>query len=155
MGDFGGFITGLSIFLAILILPALIILRFNDASRQASRQFTIRGMLVYTFLWAICLSPISLFPLPHDDIEWRKYWVMPFAWIVLAGFYVWQRQWGVLLIHTCGIVISLVIFCCGINDLYSFSNYLLGGMFLGSFAGLIFYSFLRLKAMIRKTPEKK
>jgi hypothetical protein len=141
----------------LLFLP-IGVLALHDVNRRPTRQFTIRGMLLFIFLWAVCLSQISLIGLERPEtVVWRRDWIVPFAWIVLAACYVGMRQYAALLIHSTGVLFFVgliaVGFAIGGGGTWGEIQWRLWiGMVGGSFLGLIFFSLMMLLAMLRRAP---
>ena len=91
-------------FLFLVFLP-FAVLGLHNVNRRPTRQFTIRGMLFFTFLWAVCLSQVSVIS-DHtvESVTWRQAWIVLCGWLVLAVFYERTRQFAALLIHGWGIL---------------------------------------------------
>ena len=143
--------------LVFLLFLSCGVLALHDVNRRPTRQFTIRGMMLFIFLWAVCLSQVSVFRLDRlvETVVWRQDWIVPFAWIVLAVCYMATRQFATLLIHGAGILFLVCFFAIAFvgGDGESWSKvelWLLGGMVGGSFLGLIFLSLMMLLAMLRR-----
>jgi hypothetical protein len=152
-------IMGLACRLALvfLILVPFGVLALHDVNRRPTRQFTIRGMLLFIFLWAVCLSQMSVFgrDRPTETVVWRQDWIVLFAWIVLAVCYVGIRQFSALLIHATGVLFFVccfaIAFALGGRLTWSEVEWRLWtGMIGGSFLGLVFYSLMMLLAIIRR-----
>ncbi|MFZ1933408.1 MAG: hypothetical protein WAU84_06665, partial [Thermoguttaceae bacterium] len=139
-------------FLVVFFFWALILQR---ASRPPSRQFTIRGMMLFILLWAVCLSQLSCLSVKRSGPNpvWQHDWVVPFAWIVLAIFYWRARQFGVLFCHSTGILYVGYLF----GMAFTFEGWTQGerkvielalgiGMIFGSFFGLVFFSLVTILA---------
>jgi hypothetical protein len=143
--------------LVFLVFLPFGVLALHDANRPPTRQFTIRGMLLFIFLWAVCLSQISLLrrDRPIETVVWRQDWIVLFAWIALAVAY-WQiRQFATLLIHSTGVLFFVclfaIAFALGGRPTWSEVEWRLWlGMFGGSFFGLIFFSLMLLLALLRR-----
>ena len=92
--------------LVFLIFVPFGVLALHDVNRRPTRQFTIRGMMLFIFLWAVCLSQISVSERdrPDETVVWRQDWIVLFAWIVLAVVYWRTRHFATLLIHSTGIL---------------------------------------------------
>jgi hypothetical protein len=137
-----------------------IVLKVHDANRPM-RQFSIGGLFVYTFLWAVCFSQVSRMSLQRTEaIDWSKDWVVLFAWLVLGGFYAWQRKFASLLIHVGGGLISLIIgFLPSPSQSASTAEYFgwrwFIGMMAGSFMGLFFFTAMTFLEMLRDLRAKR
>jgi hypothetical protein len=142
--------------LVFLVFLPFGVLALHDVNRRPTRQFTICGMLLFIFLWAVCLSQISLIGLQRTEtVVWRHDWIVPFAWIVLAVFYVAARQFAALLIHSTGILffacLFAIFFASGGRETWSRIEWRLWtGVAGGSFLGLIFFSLMVLLSMLRR-----
>jgi hypothetical protein len=132
------------------------ILALHDVNRPPSRQFTIRGMMLFIFLWAVCLSQISAASFAQRQTPgWRLYCVVPFAWIVLAICYWRTQQFAALLIHCIGMLFVLcfyaIVFVDGRGGTWDdIEMSLLLGMVAGSFLSLIVFSLMTLLTMLRR-----
>jgi hypothetical protein len=143
--------------LLFLIFLPFGVLALHDVNRPPTRQFTIRGMMFFIFLWAVCLSQISVLGRgrPTETVVWRQDWIVLFAWIVLAATYCWTRQFAVLLIHSTGILFFACFFVItfAIDGRITWSEIewrLWGGMIGGSFLGLIFFLLMLLLTILRR-----
>jgi hypothetical protein len=140
--------------LVFLLLLPFGILALHDVNRPPTRQFTIRGMMLFIFLWAVCLSQISAASFARSQtLAWRQYCVVPFAWIVLAICYWRTRQFAALLIHCIGILFVLSYLAIAFADSgggtwKDIEMDLLLGMIAGSFLGLIFFSLMMLLTIL-------
>ena len=133
------------------------VLALHGVNRRPTRQFTIRGMMLFIFLWAVCLSQISVFGhfRPDETVFWRQDWIVLFAWTVLAVAYWWTRQFATLLIHSTGVLffVCLFVIAFALGDRWKWSEMewsLWIGMFSGSFLGLIFFSLMILLTLVRR-----
>ena len=143
--------------LVFLIFLPFGVLALHDVNRRPSRQFTIRGMLLFIFLWAVCLSQLSLFGRhgPDETVVWRQDWIALFAWIVLGIVYWRIRQFAALLIHSTGVLFFIgffaIAFALGGGGTWREIEWRLWiGMIFGSFLGLIFFSLMLLLTMLRR-----
>ena len=144
--------------LTLLFLACLpfAILSLHSVSLRQRRQFTIRGMLVFTFLWAVCLSQVSVLGAHRiHAVVWRQDWIVLFAWLVLAVFYERTRQFAVLLLHGSGILLCVYLFAIafvagntGLGDRIQW--FLLIATCGGSFTSLTFFSIIMLLAILRR-----
>ncbi len=150
--------------LVFLIFFLFGVLSLHSVSRRPSRQFTIRGMMLFIFLWAVCLSQLSLLnrTRPGLNLSCRQDWIVPFAWVVLAVFYWRSRNFAVLLIHSTGVLLIAYLFVialvCGVQGTWNKDEWYLGvGLLSGSFISLIFFSLMMLLAIIRRplSPPRK
>ncbi len=101
------------------------------------RQFTIRGVLLYVALWAICLAPIQNSPIGRDGFAWDKDWCVLFTWCALGAFYIWKRRLAPLVAHSLGLVLII-------------TPQFAAALFLGSFAGLAVFSVMVLVDLVRR-----
>ena len=153
--------------LILLLVPILIVsvLVLNDRYHRQIRQFSIRDLLFYIFLWAVCFSQVSAIRNSRDPFEhfaWRRDWIILIAWIVLTTFYVKRHDFTSLLIHSVGVLFFgsffAICFALGGGGTWDeIGSRLSAGMFLSSFAGLAFFSIMTLLGMLRRVeppPEK-
>ncbi len=140
-----------------LIFVPFGVLALHDVNRRPTRQFTIRGMMLFIFLWAVCLSQISVAERdrPVETVVWRQDWIVLFAWLVLAVVYWRTRHFATLLIHSTGILFFGCVFAIAPvfdgGDTWSEIEWrLLLGMVCGSFLGLIFFSLMLLLTILRR-----
>jgi hypothetical protein len=133
------------------------VLALHDVNRPPTRQFTIRGMMFFIFLWAVCLSQISVaeHDRPAQTVVWRQDWIVLFAWLVLAVAYWRTRHFATLLIHSTGILFFGCFFAIALaldgGDTWSEIEWrLLFAMIGGSFLGLIFFSLMLLLTILRR-----
>lgn len=143
--------------LLFLIFMPFGVLVLHDVNRRLTRQFTIRGMMLFIFLWAVCLSQISVFRehRPEETIVWRQDWIVLFAWITLAMAYCWMRQFSVLLMHSTGVLFficfSAIVYIAGNGVAWHEIVWRFGlGMIFGSFLGLILFSLMVLLTILRQ-----
>jgi hypothetical protein len=143
--------------LVFLIFVPFGVLALYDVNRPPTRQFTIRGMMLFIFLWAVCLSQMSVFgrDRPAETVVWRHDWIVLFAWIILAVAYWWTRQFATLLIHSTGVLFFVcffaIAFVLGGGDTWSEIEWRVWtGMIGGSFLGLIFLSLMMLLTILRR-----
>jgi hypothetical protein len=149
---------GIACPLAIVFLVFLpfAVLALHDVNRPRTRQFTIRGMLLFIFLWAVCLSQtVPIRRGAGGTVGWWPYFTVPFAWIVLAICYVATRQFAALLIQGSGVlfigVLSAIALVGGGERNWSdIGMYFFLAMIGGSFLGLIFFSLMMILAMVRR-----
>jgi hypothetical protein len=139
-----------------LFLP-IGVLALHNVNRRPMRQFTIRGMLLFIFLWAVCLSQIPVLALdsPGGTISWRQGGTELFAWIVLGIFYGATRQFAALLLHSAGVLFFLcyfaVVFALGGEESWRNIQWSLWiGIVVGSFIGLSFFSLMMLMTVLRR-----
>jgi predicted membrane protein len=151
-----GFVCSMA--LLFLVLLPYGVFATHEVNRWPARQFTIRGMLLFIFLWAVCLSQISLIGLERPEtVVWRQDWIVLFVWIVLAIFYWRVRQFTPLFLH--GMCIVFVV-CFIPFDRAMGKNwgniewYLWNATWIGSFASLIFFSIKMFLAMFRRPPHE-
>jgi hypothetical protein len=133
------------------------VLALHKVNRRPTRQFTIRGMMLFIFLWAVCLSQLSgiQFDSPPGAISWLQSGIVSFAWIVLAVFYATTRQFAPLLLHVAGalflVSVLTVGFLPGGGKTWSrFEWCICVGMGGGSFLSLIFFSLMMLLTILRR-----
>ena len=147
--------------LVFLVFLPFGVLALHSVNRRPSRQFTIRGMMLFIFLWAACLSQIAVFfpNNPTDAVAWGQ---TCFAWIVLAVFYVAARQFAALLIHSTGVLFFVCFFAIGfvLGSGETWNNVgwcFYAGMFFSSFLSLIFFSLMMLLTILRRplSPPRK
>ena len=147
-----GFVCSMAL-LFLLVLPYGVF-AMGEANRWPARQFTIRGMLLFVFLWAVCLSQISLIDLERrETVVWRQDWIVPFAWMVLAVFYWRVRQFTPLFLHSMCILFVLCFIpydrAMG-RDWGKIEWYLWNAAWIGSFASLVFFSIKMFMAILRR-----
>jgi hypothetical protein len=140
-----------------LFLLSFGVLALHSVNQRPTRQFTIRGMMLFIFLWAVCLSQISLFghERPSGTVVWRQDWIVLFAWIVLAVFYGAARQFAALLLHSAGVLFCVCSFAFGFIDggggsWTELGCWMWGSMIAGSFLSLIFFSLMMLLTILRR-----
>ena len=147
------------VFPLILVFAALLVvavLALGNTEQNPTRKFSLRGFLMFVALWAICLSPYSALALKAEEqFSWTRAWVIPFAWLVLAAFYLHTRHFAAMLIHSVGVLFVLPLFGIGFltgsNGKESdFVLWLLMGLICGSFAGLLYFSIMRLLRLRRQ-----
>jgi hypothetical protein len=150
--------------LVFLVFLPFGVLALHKVNRRPTRQFTIRGMMLFIFLWAVCLSQISVLRSEGspDQVSWQQDCTVLFAWIVLALFYGTIRQFSVLLIHSMGVLfvvyfLAIGSFLRGREVWRDIEVGLLLGMLAGSFLGLIFFSLMMLLTILRRplSPPRK
>ena len=162
---------GFAVPLILLFGPILVLsaMALSDKYRRPIRQFSIRDLLFYVFLWAVCFSQVSIFrnishpnATPFEHFAWRDAWIILFAWMVLAVFYVRRRDFTSLVIHCLGVLFfgslfALTLASGGRLEWDDDASRFLAGMFVGSFAGLVCFSMTTLLGMLRRVeppPEK-
>jgi hypothetical protein len=144
----------------VFVIPFIFgVMSLHRMSSRPSRQFTIRGMMMFIFLWAVCLSQLSCLDVKRTGPNpvWQHDWIVPFAWVVLAVFYWRSRQFAVLLFHSTGILLvgymSVIAFIRGdwqhrrwegVEGFLGFS------MIISSFYALLFFSLMMLLAILRR-----
>jgi hypothetical protein len=139
-------------FIALLIAGMLAL---ASTEPKPSRQFSIRNFLAFILLWAIFFSQVSVLPLDDKHLDWGKDWVVLFAWTTLAIVYACKRLFASLLMHSVGVLFSGWIFIVPrvmgyISGRSEISNLLIG-MFVGSFAGLVYFSIRRLLGLLARS----
>jgi hypothetical protein len=77
----------LIVFVSVLVVLGAIALA-HDLRRKPLRQFGIRDLLFFTFLWALCFSLIRVQPMGRSRFTWEDDWTILATWVVLAAFYV-------------------------------------------------------------------
>ncbi len=143
--------------LVFLVFLPFGVLALHDVNRRPTRQFTLRGLMLFIFLWAVCLSQTSVFGIdrPTETVVWQQDWVVLFAWVVLAAAYCWTRQFATLLIHSTGVLFFICFFAIAFaldgGDTWSEIEWRLwAGMIGGSFLGLVFFSLMMLLTILRR-----
>ena len=143
--------------LLFLIFFLFVVLSLHKVSSRPKRQFTIRGMMLFIFLWAVCLSQISI-PEPSRSRS-GFYYAAGLDRAVRVGcagsLLLAARQFAVLLFHSSGVLLFTCLFaidfaCYGWGKGDEVNLCLAIGMCGGSFFSLSFYSLMLLVAIIRR-----
>jgi hypothetical protein len=151
------------VFYPILVFALLLIvavLALGNVEPKPNRTFSLRGFLLFVALWAICLSPFPALALKGGEhISWARAWVIPFAWIILAAFYLQTRHFAAMLVHCAGLLFILPLFALdflagGENKEGDFTMWLLVATLLGSFAGLLYFSVKKLLGLHKRNQPK-
>ena len=129
----------------------------SDLRRPPIRQFSIRDLLFYVFLWAMCLSQIRVEPVGREQFAWSKDWIVVSTWLILAAFYIWKHHRASLVAHNLGVLVYIVPTISFIRGSTKDGLWMSRGMFLGSFTGLACFSIMAIVGMFRRVdppPEK-
>jgi hypothetical protein len=129
------------------------VLALNMDLRRKPIQFSIRDLLFFTFLWAMCFSQVRVEPIGRQEFAWGNDWIILSTWLVLAAFYVWRRCCFALLVHGLGVlfVIIAVIVTVARGQVWTeWARSMSIQMFLGSFLGLAVFSAIMLLGLFRR-----
>jgi len=75
----------------------------QDERGLGSRQFSLRGLLLFVTLSALWLSQLAYPPFDlRDQTEWLRGLFAAVVWVVFAAYYVAYRRSGALLLHALG-----------------------------------------------------
>lgn len=143
---------------AFLVVMPFGVLALRKVNRWPTGQFTIRSMMLFILLWAVCLSQIPAIRFgiasTADAFAWHQSLTVVFAWVVLAVYYATVRQFASLALHSSGVLFFLLIIAStfvfdAVGSWQEIKGMLCGGMVFGSFLGLIFYSLILFSAMFQ------